>query len=216
MHLLIGLINWLSISTRPDIVTITNLLAKYMATPSKGHIEAAKRVLCYLKWTQHHGIAFHSNTNNIIQPLKTLQSNLLFTSFQKFINQLGVTPKLIRTDFDSKLISGIARTYLDAKNIKIQAAPPKRQDQNGLVERHWWNVVNMTSTWMRWALLPSEYWWFVIQGACEVKNILPATHIPNIITTPFKLAHNKKSRLQATLPPSGHGIHIICTWRREG
>ena len=35
-----------------------------MATPSKGHIEAEKRVLRYLKETQHHGIAFHSDINN--------------------------------------------------------------------------------------------------------------------------------------------------------
>ena len=67
MQFLIGSINWLSISTRPDIATITNLLAKYMATPSKGHIEVAKRVLRYLKGTQHHGITFHSDTNNTLE-----------------------------------------------------------------------------------------------------------------------------------------------------
>ena len=38
-----------------------------MATLSKGHIEAAKRVLRYLKGTQHHGIAFHSDTNNTLE-----------------------------------------------------------------------------------------------------------------------------------------------------
>ena len=63
MQQLIGCLNWLSVSTRPDIATITNLLAKYTANPSKGHIEAARRVIKYLKGTKTHGILF-SQTNN--------------------------------------------------------------------------------------------------------------------------------------------------------
>ena len=74
---------------------------------------------------------------NIIKPLKTLKNNSLLIAFQKIINQLGVTPKLIHTDFDPKLISGKVHAYLDEKNIKIKTALPKCQDQNGLVERHW-------------------------------------------------------------------------------
>ena len=60
--------------------------------------------------------------------------------------------------FDPKLRSGKIRAYLDEKNIKIQAAPPKRQDQNELVERHWKTVVNVARNWMPGALLPSKYW----------------------------------------------------------
>ena len=45
MQFLIGSINWLAISTRPDIATISKILSQYMAHPSKGYIDAAKRVL---------------------------------------------------------------------------------------------------------------------------------------------------------------------------
>eukprot|EP00957_Ditylum_brightwellii_P082093 6242552-Ditylum_brightwellii.AAC.1 len=58
---MVGALNWLAISTRPDLATIVNILAKYMACPSQGHLEAAKRVAHYLKGTRNHGIAFHSN-----------------------------------------------------------------------------------------------------------------------------------------------------------
>ena len=61
MQFLIGSINWLAISTQPDIAKISNILSRYMAHPIKGCIDAAKRVLCYLKGTSEHGIAFHSN-----------------------------------------------------------------------------------------------------------------------------------------------------------
>ena len=55
---LIGSLNWLAISTRPDISTVVNLLAKYMSKPSLGHIHAAKHVIKYLKGTQDMGITF--------------------------------------------------------------------------------------------------------------------------------------------------------------
>eukprot|EP00957_Ditylum_brightwellii_P115664 8822518-Ditylum_brightwellii.AAC.1 len=61
---MVGRINWLAISTMPDLATIVNILAKYMASPSIGHIEAAKHVTRYIKGTKKHGIAFHSNLNN--------------------------------------------------------------------------------------------------------------------------------------------------------
>ena len=67
MQFLIGSLNLLAISTHPYIATIINLLAKYMTTPSKGHIEAEKCVLCYLKGTQYNGIAFHCKTNNTLE-----------------------------------------------------------------------------------------------------------------------------------------------------
>ena len=67
MQFIICLINCLSISIRPDILTITNLLTKYMATQSKVYIKAATRVLCYLKGTQHHDISFCSDTNNTFE-----------------------------------------------------------------------------------------------------------------------------------------------------
>ena len=46
-----------------------------MATPSNDHIKAEKRVLCYLKVSQHHGIVFHSNTNNNDEAFVKFQVN---------------------------------------------------------------------------------------------------------------------------------------------
>ena len=63
---LVGSLTWLSMSTRPDLSTITNLLAKYVSKPSKGHLEAGKRILRYIKGTLHKGITFStSNTDNL-------------------------------------------------------------------------------------------------------------------------------------------------------
>ena len=45
------------------MATVTNLLTKYASNKSKGCIETAKRVICYLNGTDTLDIAFHSNTN---------------------------------------------------------------------------------------------------------------------------------------------------------
>ena len=64
MQFLVSLLNWLSLSTQPDIATITYLLEKHIGSPSKSHIETAKQVIHYLKGTQQLGISFHSAKND--------------------------------------------------------------------------------------------------------------------------------------------------------
>ena len=64
MQFLIGSLNWLSISTRPDISTAVSLLAKFTHRPSQGHIDAAIRLLKYLKGTKTRGITFSNKSNN--------------------------------------------------------------------------------------------------------------------------------------------------------
>eukprot|EP00957_Ditylum_brightwellii_P049150 3729096-Ditylum_brightwellii.AAC.1 len=61
MQKMVGMLNWLAISTQPNLATIVNILAKYMGKHSKGHIKAAKRVTRYVKGTKNLGIVFHSD-----------------------------------------------------------------------------------------------------------------------------------------------------------
>ena len=64
---IVGSLTWLSMSTRPDLSTVTNMLAKHVCNPSKGHIDAAKRVLRYLKGTLHKGIVFSTSANSKLE-----------------------------------------------------------------------------------------------------------------------------------------------------
>jgi len=72
LRAIIGSLNWLSTQTRPDIATITNMIAQYQSNPSPGHLEAAKYVLRYLKGTPDLGITFTSC------PQTTLESFVKF------------------------------------------------------------------------------------------------------------------------------------------
>ncbi|MGL5814547.1 MAG: reverse transcriptase domain-containing protein, partial [Aeromonas sp.] len=55
---LVGGLNWISLSTRPDITGSVCLLATYLHNPSQGHLDSAKHVLKYLKGTMDWGIRF--------------------------------------------------------------------------------------------------------------------------------------------------------------
>lgn len=55
---MVGGLNWLALCSRPEITTVTRLLARRMRNPTSQHIESAKRVLQWLGGTHNHGIRF--------------------------------------------------------------------------------------------------------------------------------------------------------------
>ena len=63
----VGSLNWLETQSRPDIATITNMLAQYSSKCSPGHIDATKYAIRYLKGTADKGIQFSSKQNAAIE-----------------------------------------------------------------------------------------------------------------------------------------------------
>jgi len=57
---LVGSLNWLAHTTRPDISTVVSLLAQHQSNPSPGHLDAAHYVVKYLSHTKQLGIFFSS------------------------------------------------------------------------------------------------------------------------------------------------------------
>ena len=57
---LVGSLNWLAHTTRPDLSTAVSLLAQHQCNPSPGHFEAALYVAKYLSTTKNLGIYFTS------------------------------------------------------------------------------------------------------------------------------------------------------------
>ena len=134
----------------------------------------------------------------MIFPLKNLKDSLL-DGMRKFLRRCGRKPQKLYTDFDPKLITGDVARYLEDKEVEIVAAPPDRQDQNGLSEGNWETCVNMCRNWLRAQLLPAKFWWFGIKRAVEIQNILPI-YINNQITTPHELLHGSKVDYRCLFP----------------
>jgi hypothetical protein len=57
---LVGSLNWLAHTTRPDLATVVSLLAQHQSNPSPGHLEAARYATRYLANTKNLGIYFTS------------------------------------------------------------------------------------------------------------------------------------------------------------
>ena len=139
-----------------------------------------------------------SSRYKLVYGLKNLTTSL-HSAIAQFLIDCGRTPKLIRTDFDPKLIAGETRKILTDNQVKIEAAPPHRQHQNGLVERAWQTIVTMTRNWLTSARLPAKYWYFGVKRACEVLNMMPIKR-HDTITTPHEVVHNSKVNYRALFP----------------
>ena len=94
---IVGGLNWLSINTRPDISTAYSLLSQFNSNPSKGHLDAAKYVLRYLKHTSSHGIWFKQGENrlhgSVAIPEESKENELIVFTDSNFGPQDASKPK---------------------------------------------------------------------------------------------------------------------------
>eukprot|EP00961_Rhodomonas_salina_P055946 750939-Rhodomonas_salina.1 len=63
---IVGSLQYLSTMTRPDIAFATSELSRYMADPSRTHLQMAKWVLAYLKGSKERGLTFRSGDEDIL------------------------------------------------------------------------------------------------------------------------------------------------------
>ena len=97
----------------------------------------------------------------------------------KFFIDAGGFPKVTQCDFDPKLIGGKAAALLCSHGTRTQAAPPNRQDKNGLVERKWQSIVAMAQSFLTEAQLPKKFWHWAVREANLRHDTLPVTHDHN-------------------------------------
>jgi hypothetical protein len=64
---LMGMLNWLSISTCPDLTMVHSLLASATESPSRAHLEALRHVGRYVKANTDYGISFSSHSNAALE-----------------------------------------------------------------------------------------------------------------------------------------------------
>jgi len=129
-----------------------------------------------------------------IYPLQNLTSDIR-KQLEAFFAHLGFLKKRLITDFDTKLIGGKARDYLNSLPIHVNTAPAYHQDKNGLAECHWQTLVAMAHGWLASAELTSSFWFHAVKCAAEICNYFP-TKLPSALwTTPLELAHRVKPNL---------------------
>jgi hypothetical protein len=111
----------------------------------------------------HYGLLFVDRFSRMtyIYPLQNLTTDIR-KQMETFFAHLGCFPKRLISDFDTKLIGGKAREYLNSLHIHVNAAPAHHQDRNGLAERHWQTMMSMAHNWLASAELPSKFWFLLL------------------------------------------------------
>ena len=120
--------------------------------------------------------------------LKALDSSSLIHAFKECRAECGRLPSTIYTDCDPKLFSRDIASYLLDNNSKIRAAPQGLQNQNGLVEAAWKQMVKMARAYLTDMQCPKYLWHWAILHASRIMNYLPV-RVGSILTTPFELVH---------------------------
>jgi len=144
----------------------------------------------------HYGLLFTDRYSRMtyIYPLQNLTTDIR-KQLEAFFAHLGFTPKRLVTDFDTKLIGGKARDYLNSLLIHVNAAPTHRQDKNGLAERHWQILIAMARNWLTSAELPATFCFYAVKRVAEICNYFPNPMLDGTWSTPFQLAHGTKPDL---------------------
>ena len=103
----------------------------------------------------------------------------------------GKLPKILYTDFDTKLLSKQIVNWYATNNGAIFAAPPEQQHQNGLVERTWQTLSNMARAFINDKQMPRSFWYWAIKHASRTHNIFPVK-FDDKLTTPHELVYKSQ------------------------
>ncbi len=120
--------------------------------------------------------------------LKTLTSDSILSALYLFWASAGSLARCFYSNCDVKLFGTVISEYLIGNNLKIVAAPAKRQLSNGLVESHWKTMVHMGCAYLTEKQMPWWYWLHAITHAAHMMNAIPGKHSGHL-ASPFPLVH---------------------------
>ena len=74
----------------------------------------------------------------LVYPLTNLTDDIS-NALEKFYSTFKLFPKVIRSDYDKKLIGSKIESFITKHNLQcqLQGAPPETQNKNGLSESNW-------------------------------------------------------------------------------
>ena len=114
-----------------------------------------------------------------------------------FLSKYGLSSgnRYVRTDRGGELARSHAFQELIRKHkYVLETTAPGSSFQNGTVERGHRTLANMMRSMLRGAGLGPEYWTYALRHAVYLRNRLPHTALPDMIT-PFEKYHSRRPDL---------------------
>lgn len=119
------------------------------------------------------------------------KSDVLFC-FQEFHalleNQFGIKIKTIRSDNGSEFVNFNMKTFLERMGIVHQTSCVHTPQQNGVVERKYKHLLNVSRSLLFQSGLPRKFWEDVVLTAVFLINKTPSSVLNG--KTPFELVYN--------------------------
>ena len=126
-----------------------------------------------------------------IYPLTNLKKATIISALKLFILHISKWPKEMIADRDYKLIGQHVEDFFSPHSL-VTGAPSGRQNQNGPSQINWRYTANIAQNWLAENFLPSEFWFFAIAQATQVRNYMVIKTTTNEYTTPYFQAYNRK------------------------
>jgi hypothetical protein len=122
--------------------------------------------------------------------------------YKSFVeNRFSTTIKCVRCDNASEIIFGNFKTFLDECGIEIQNGPPYTPQANGISERMGRSLQECGRAIRITAKLPESTWFYCIQYAAFLKNLLPAATNNGVIPPPYLSWNNGEFPIDLSLLP---------------
>ena len=96
-----------------------------------------------------------------------------FQDYVKWCSQQGIKVKMLQCDNALEYKSGKMRDFCAEHGIQIRHSVPYVHESNGLAERGWRDVCEVTRALMVTSTLPVRYWGFAMLHAFYLRNMLP-------------------------------------------
>ena len=100
--------------------------------------------------------------------------------------------KSLRSDRGGEYLFSEFRQYLKNCEITSQMSAPGQPQQNGVVERRNWTLLDMVRSMMIYASLPTFFWGYALKIAQYILNLVPSKAVS---TTPEELWTGRKPTL---------------------
>ena len=79
----------------------------------------------------------------------------------------------IRSDAGLEFQTDTFRKWCGENKINFDTTAPKYQEQNGLVERHWGNIIRLANTLLLHARLNRKFFYYAVKYAQYIFDVIP-------------------------------------------
>ena len=117
-----------------------------------------------------------------------------FKQFRADVQKLGFMIQCIRTDNGGEFISKVFKQFCKDNGIRQEWTIPYTPQQNGVAERTWRTLFEMTRSMLKESNLGDEWWGRAMKTAAYIKNRC-LTSGTDEMKTPYELCYGKKPDL---------------------